>query len=281
MSSGKITVITADSKENFKSYLLDIWNYRDLVRAFITRDLKVRYKQTVLGVLWVLIQPLMTAGIFSIIFSRVAKIPSQGLPPLIFYLAASIPWACFTNAISQASGCLEASSGLIKKVYFPRIIVPISMVLGTTIDFFIGWITFCVTSIAMGYWTWLFIPYTIVLLLLQQCTAMGIGLFLGILNAQYRDIRYIIPFLIQMLMFATPIIYPIELLRRSHILGEWGEVVVNLNPMAGVIETYRALLSADYIPYRILGWNFLVAVTVLILGIIVFRRREDRIMDLL
>jgi lipopolysaccharide transport system permease protein len=275
------TVISADRKSSFKQYFKDIWNYRDLLVAFVVRDIKVRYKQTVLGVVWVLIQPLLTAGIFSVIFGTVAKIPSQGLPYPIFYLAALIPWTCFTNAISQASGSLEGSANLIKKVYFPRLIIPGGVVLGTIIDFFIGWTMFNLVAFYFGYWTWLFIPFTFILLLLQQSTALGIGLILGIFNAQYRDVRYVIPFLLNVMMLTSPIIYPIELIRGSHMLGNWAELVISINPMAGVVETYRALLSKDYIPYKLLISNFLVAFLLFGFGVWIFRKREDQIMDLL
>jgi lipopolysaccharide transport system permease protein len=275
------TIIAADRKSSFKQYFKDIWNYRDLLGIFIMRDIKVRYKQTVLGVLWVLIQPLLTAGIFSVIFGTLAKIPSQGLPYPLFYLAALIPWTCFTNAISQASGSLESSAGLIKKVYFPRILIPSAMVLGTIIDFLIGWTAFTIVAIVYGYWTWFFIPFTFVMLLLQQSAAMGIGLILGIFNAQYRDVRYVIPFLLNTLMLTSPIIFPIELIRGSHMLGSWAEVAVSINPMAGVVETYRALLAGTYIPYKLLECNFCVAGFLLLFGIWIFRKREDQIMDLL
>jgi len=290
------TVITSDQNVGLKRYLKDIWNYRDLFRAFVERDIKVRYKQTVLGVTWVLLQPLITAGIFSLIFGRVVKMDSQGLPYPLFYLAALIPWTCFTNALSQASGSLESNAGLIKKVYFPRLIAPGAMVIGTVVDFAIGWTAFNLIAIGWSYWeifnspdsvvvtkmywTWLFIPFTFVLLILQQSTAMGIGLILSVFNVQYRDVRYVIPFLIQVLMLTSPVIWPIKRLYQS----EWGGLFVVLshfNPMAGVIETYRALLSGVYIPWILLGCNFLMAAVLLILGIVIFRRREYRIVDFL
>jgi lipopolysaccharide transport system permease protein len=288
------TIIEPRQNVSLVAYLKEIWSFRDLFEAFLTRDVKVRYKQTVLGVAWVLIQPLFTAGIFTIIFGRVVKMDSQGLPYMLFYLAALIPWTCFTNALSQASSSLEASAGLLKKVYFPRLISPTSSVVGTVVDFTIGWITFNVIAICWGlslgsggiyeratmYWTWLFIPFTFVLLLLQQMTALGIGLVLSVLNAQYRDVRYIIPFLINILFWMSPIVFPVKRLLESR-LGDWLSVFIYLNPMAGVIETYRALLSKTYIPWGILGANLVTALCILLIGIWFFRKRENRVIDFL
>jgi lipopolysaccharide transport system permease protein len=288
------TLIRPQADPSLKEYFREIWNFRDLFEAFLTRDVKVRYKQTVLGIVWVLIQPLFTAGIFSIIFGRVVKMDSQGLPYILFYLAALIPWTCFTNALSQASASLEASAGLLKKVYFPRLISPGSAVVGTVVDFLIGWIFFNVVAIGWGiheypddfwkgvtaYWTWLFIPFTFVLLILQQITAFGIGLVLSVLNAQYRDVRYVVPFLINILFWLSPVVFPVKRLMESR-MSDFLSVFIYLNPMAGVIETYRALLSKDYIPWELLGVNFVVATCILFLGIWFFRKRENRVIDFL
>lgn len=275
------TAISAEAHVRFLQYLRDLWQYRDLFRALIERDIKVRYKQTALGVAWVVIQPLFMAGAYSIIFGRVVQMPSAGLPYSIFYLAALIPWTCFSNSLSQAAGSMEGSAGLISKVYFPRLIVPSAMVLGTVVDFGIGWIMFNALAIYRGFWTWWFIPFTPLLLVLQLGTAMGIGLVLAALNAQYRDIRYVTPFLIQAGMLATPVIYPMERLLATRFTKPLG-VFVHLNPMAGVIETYRALcFSAAYVPWKLLACNFATAAVLLTFGIWFFRRREQKIVDLL
>jgi lipopolysaccharide transport system permease protein len=275
-----VTTISAHSRVRFLQYLRDLWNYRDLFLALVERDVKVRYKQTALGVAWVVIQPLFVAGAFSIIFGRVVQMPSSGLPYSIFYLAALIPWTCFSNGLSQAAGSMEGGAGLISKVYFPRIIIPAAMVLGTVVDFSIGWIMFNGLAIYRGFWSWWFIPFTPLLLALQLGAAMGIGLVLAALNAQYRDVRYVTPFLIQVGMLTTPIIYPLERLlatRYTHLL----HFAVHLNPMAGVIETYRALCAGNYVPWFLLTFNFATAAAFLAFGIWFFRRREQRIVDLL
>ncbi len=275
------TLVSADARVRFLQSLRDLWQYRDLFRALIERDVKVRYKQTALGVTWVILQPLVMAGAFSIIFGRVVHMPSAGLPYSIFYLAALIPWTCFSNGLSQAAGSMEGSAGLISKVYFPRLIIPTAMVLGTVVDFAIGWIMFNALAIYRGFWTWWFLPFTPLLLMLQLGTAMGVGLVLASLNAQYRDIRYVTPFLIQIGMLCTPIIYPLERLLATRFTKALG-VLINLNPMAGVIETYRALcFSAAYVPWKLLAGNFVTAAVLLAFGIWFFRRREQAIVDLL
>jgi lipopolysaccharide transport system permease protein len=272
-----ITEIHAHSRESLRHLLQDLWAYRDLFITFVERDLKVRYKQTFLGVTWVLLYPLLFSGIFAIIFGHVAKMPKNDprIPYWIFYFAALVPWQCFANGLSQAASSLEGNSGLISKIYFPRIIVPASVLLGTVVDFAIGWIVFNVAAAYFGLWTWKFILFTPILLLLQLLTALGAGLILSVLNAQYRDVRYVVPFLIQLAMFLTPVIYPVSRLPEWLMWGVW------INPMAGIIETYRALLSGDYIPYEILALNGCVTVGLFMSGIWIFQRRTQRIIDIL
>lgn len=279
------TIISTNVRIRFIQYIRDLWNYRDLFRAFIERDIKARYKQTVLGVLWVLIPPLINSGVFYVIFVRVVEMPTQDLPPLLFFLSALIPWNCFANGISQAASSLSGSAGLITKVYFPRIIVPVSTVLSTVFDFMIGWIFFNGVAIYYGCWTWLFIPFTVVLLMLQLITSIGIGVVLAALNAQYRDIRYVMPWLIQLGMWITPVVWPMKRLLATR-FGNELEILLYLNPMVGVIESYRALLvSGIYFPYKLLykmlAWNLVVGLVLFFVGVIIFRRREQRIVDLL
>jgi len=270
-----ITEIQSDSRQSLRHLFRELWHYRELFLSFMERDLKVRYKQTFLGVTWVLLYPILFTGIFSVIFGHVAKMPNNDLPYPLFYLAALVPWQCFANGLSQASTSLEASSGLISKIYFPRIIVPASVLSSTIIDFVIGWVLFNSVAISWGYWTWQFIMFTPVLLTLQLATALGVGLTLSVLNAQFRDIRYVIPFLIQLGMFVTPVIFPISRLPEWLLWGTW------INPMAGIIEAYRALLSGTYIPYQLLAINTVVAALYLLFGIWFFEKRIQRIVDVL
>lgn len=296
------TIIAADTRMRFTQYLRDLWSYRDLFRALVERDIKVRYKQTVFGVLWVIIPPLFLSGIFTVIFVRVVQMPTQNLPAPLFFLAGLIPWTCFSNGLAQSAGSMESGSGLISKVYFPRLIVPGAMILGTVVDFSIGWLFFnlvamfwtCfpgvieflnriggVETTLKAYWTWKFIPFTIILLGLQLSTAMGIGVVLAALNAQYRDIRYVTPMLIQFGFWMTPVVWPVQRFLETRYGGSMS-IFLYLNPMAGVIETYRSLLSESaYIPYKILAANFAVATLLLWGGIWFFRRRENRLVDIL
>jgi lipopolysaccharide transport system permease protein len=272
-----VTEIRAGVHESWRQLLQDLWRYRELFLSFVERDLKVRYKQTVLGVIWVILVPLLMSGALAIILGRVVKMPKnhEALPYLLFFLAAMVPWQCFANGLAQASVSLEGNSGLILTVYFPRIIVPFSVLCTTVVDFVIGWIFFNILAACYGYWTWLFIVFTPVLLALQLFTALGVGLIFSVLNAQYRDIRYAVPVAIQFAMLMTPVLYPAARLPSWLRWGTW------MNPMAGIIETYRALLVGDYIPYRLLAINIAVATALVVLGTWFFQKRLQRIIDIL
>ncbi|MDD2707638.1 MAG: ABC transporter permease [Verrucomicrobiae bacterium] len=273
----EITEIHANAHESLRHVLIDLWRYRELFLAFVVRDLKVRYKQTLLGVAWVIIVPLLMSGVITVIMSKVGQNHQvkQDLPGMLFYLAAFVPWQCFASGLSQAASCLESSSGLISKIYFPRIIVPLSVLCATVIDFLIGWTFFNVLAAFLGYWTWKFLVFTPVLLSLQLATALGAGVVLAALNAQFRDIRYVVPFLTQFGMFLTPVLYTATMVPKWLIWGVW------INPMAGVIEAYRALLINDYVPYRMLAANTVTAMILLLFGIWFFQRRVQRIIDFL
>jgi lipopolysaccharide transport system permease protein len=274
------TLISADQKTRTIQYIRDLWNYRDLFRALVERDIKVRYKQTVFGLLWVIIPPLVNTAIFYIVFVRVVEMSTQGLSPLLFFLSALIPWNCFASGVSQAASSLETSAGLISKVYFPRLIVPAATILATIFDFLVGWFLFNIIAAIWGLWTWLFIPFTILLLCLQLGASMGFGLILAALNAQYRDVKYVVPWLIQVGMWITPVVWPLDRLLSTR-FGHNLEFLVYLNPMAGVIESYRALLLNSYVPYVLLAMNFLFTGILFFSGIWLFRKREQRIIDLI
>jgi len=273
-----ITEISSRSRTSPGELLKETWAYRELFGTFVERDLRVRYRQTFLGIAWVLLYPLLFSGIFSVVFGKlfgdVAAIP-KGNDRILFFLAALVPWQCFSGGISNAATSLEANSGLLGKIYFPRILVPASVLCSTVIDFAVGWIFFNVAAMGWGYWTWKFIIFTPVLLMLQLVAALGAGLVLAALNAQYRDTRYVVPFLIQMGFFVTPILYPLKMIPSRWLWAAW------INPMAGVIETYRALLAGTYIPYKLLAMNTGVAVALAIFGVCFFQRRVQRIIDIL
>lgn len=255
--------------------MVDFWLYRDLLFSLIERDLKLRYKQTAMGVVWVILQPLVTAGAFALIFGKVAKMPVGDLPYGLFYLSALVPWVCFAQALSASAASIESHSGMISKVYFPRMIVPCAAVLGTVPDFLIGFAFLNLAAALMGHWSPWLLGLMPLLLMIQLAAATGLGLFLAALNAQYRDVKYAVPFFVQVGLLATPIIYPLNA------LPEWAIRVEALNPMAGVVSLYRWAVGGQPPDPSILIGNVLAAVILLVLGCLFFQARERRLADVL
>jgi len=254
--------------------LRELWEYRELVYFLVWRDVKVRYKQTVLGALWAIIQPLFSMLVFTVVFGRLAKIPSDGIPYPLFSYAALLPWNYFAQGLSSSSDSLVGSANLIKKVYFPRLAIPVAAVCGGVVDFLIA---FCVLLLMMAYFgvrptanvVWL--P---LFLLLALVTALGVGLWLSALNVEYRDVKYTVPFLVQFWMYATPIVYP------SSLLPEPWKTLYGLNPMAGVVEGFRwALLGVKTPPGPMLWASVAAAVGLLVSGAFFFRRMEKTFAD--
>ena len=249
--------------------LRDLWEYRDLLYFLVWRDLKVRYKQTALGAAWAIIQPFFTMVVFSIFFGQLAKIPSEGLPYPIFAYCALLPWQLFSRALTESGNSLIANEPLLTRVYFPRLVIPLSVVLAGLVDFGIA---FVILLGMMAYYG--IAPTTAVFtlplfLLLALGTALGVGLWLSALNVQYRDVRYTIPFLTQFWLFATPIVYP------SSLVPEPWRAFLGLNPMAGVVEGFRwALLGTAQAPGLMLVSSVAASVALLIGGLFYFRRME-------
>jgi lipopolysaccharide transport system permease protein len=246
-----------------------LWKFRELLYFLTWRDIKVRYKQTVLGGVWALLQPFLTMVIFSLFFGRLAGIPSDGVPYPLFSYAALVPWTFFTNGLTNASNSLVGSANLITKVYFPRLIVPIASVLSAGVDILLSSL---LLFAMMGYYdvaptariVWL--P---LFLVLAVVSALGAGLWLSALNVQFRDVKYTLPFLTQLWLFATPIAYPSSLLREP-----W-HTLYGLNPMVGVVEGFRwSLLPARALPIAMLELSVLTAVVLLVSGAYYFRRME-------
>jgi lipopolysaccharide transport system permease protein len=257
--------------------LREVFEYRDLLFYMTWRDITVRYKQTILGATWAILQPLMTMVVFSVFFGELAKIPSNGVPYPIFSYTALLPWTYFASGISRTSGVLVANTNLLKKVYFPRLILPISGMVSGLPDF---GLSFIVLIGMMGYYgvypRWAALPLLPLFLLLALIAALGVGLWLGALNAQYRDIRYLVPFLTQFWMYATPVIYP------TSFLPERWRFVYALNPMAGVVEGFRWVLLAqgDAPDPVVMVISFVAALVVLITGAFYFRRMEKNFADI-
>lgn len=254
--------------------LREIWQYRELLYFLSWRDIKVRYKQTLLGVLWAIIQPFFTMVVFSIFFGKLAKIPSDGIPYPIFAFAALVPWTLFANALTQSSNSLVQSANLLKKVYFPRLIIPISSVLAGTVDFLLAFILLLAMMLFYGILPTVNIVWLPFFLLLTCGTALGVGLWLSAMNVKFRDVRYTVPFLTQFWLFATPIAYP------SSLLSDPWRTLYGLNPMAGVIEGFRwALLGTETAPGSLIVVSVFTMVILLGTGLAFFRRVEKTFAD--
>ena len=254
--------------------LKEVWKYRELLYFLTKRDIKVKYKQTVLGGLWAVIQPVFTMVVFTLFFGRLAKMPSDGIPYPIFVYAGLLPWTYFANAVSSSGNSLVGSANIITKVYFPRLIVPTSASLGGLLDFFIAML---VLVALMVYYH--FIPGIGVLLFpllvgLTFLCALGVGLWLSALNVKYRDIRYVIPFLIQLWMFVSPVIYPVSMVKEKY---QW---LLALNPMGGVIKAYRAAILGHLpVDWTLLSISTGIILILLISGLFYFRRTERYFAD--
>jgi lipopolysaccharide transport system permease protein len=253
----------------------EIWNYRELLYFLTKRDIKVRYKQTVLGGLWAIIQPAFTMIVFTLFFGRLAKVPSEGMPYPIFVYAGLLPWTYFANAVSGSGNSLVGSANLITKIYFPRLIVPASASLAGLLDFFIAMFVLGVLMIHYH-----FVPSILGIFLfpflvgLTFLCALGVGLWLSAMNVQYRDIRYVIPFLVQIWMFVSPVIYPVSIVNEKY---QW---LLALNPMAGLIKAYRAsILGHQPIDWVLLGISAFIILLLLMSGLFYFRRMEKVFAD--
>jgi lipopolysaccharide transport system permease protein len=256
--------------------LRELWEYRELVYFFAWRDIKVRYKQTVLGALWAIIQPFFTMVIFSLFFGRLAKVPSDGLPYPIFSYAALVPWTFFSNALTQAANSLVLSSNMIKKIYFPRLALPIATVLAGVVDFVLAFVVLLGMMLFYGLVPTLNILWLPLFLLLALVTSLGVGLWLSAMNVQFRDVHYTIPFLTQAWLFVTPIAYP------SSLLSEPWRTLYGLNPMAGVVDGFRwALLGTGTAPGTMTIVSAVVALALFISGAFYFRRMEQSFADVL
>ena len=255
--------------------LRELWVYRELLYFLTWRDIKLRYKQTALGAAWAIIQPLMTMLVFSLFFGKLAKMPSDGLPYPLFAFAALVPWTFFVYSLTQSSNSVVQSANLIRKVYFPRLAIPITSVLSGAVDFFLAFIVLLLMmpfySIAPT-WNIVWLPF---FFLLAFTCSLGVGLWLSAMNVQFRDVRYMVPFITQFWMFATPIAYP------SSLLSEPWKTVYGINPMVGVVEGFRwALLGTDTAPGPMIAVSAIVSLGLLVSGAFYFRRTERKFADL-
>jgi len=256
--------------------LRELRAYRELLYFLAWRDIKVRYKQTVLGAAWAIIQPFFTMVVFSLFFGRLAKVPSDGIPYPIFSYSALVPWTFFANGLTQSSASLVAGAALVKKVYFPRLVLPISAVLSGVVDFALAFVVLVGMMFFYGIIPTVAAVWLPFFLLLALVTSLGVGLWLTAMNAQFRDVRYAVPFLVQLWLFATPIAYP------SSLLSEPWRTLYGINPMTGVVEGFRwALLGTQTAPGPMIYVSALVSLGLLVSGAFYFRRLEKTFADVI
>lgn len=268
-----ITIIEP-SRGWLKIDLRELWEYRDLLFFLSWRDISVRYKQTLLGASWAVLQPFLSMVVFSLFFGRLAKVPSDGVPYPIFSYTALLPWQYFSTAMTQSSNSLVTNARMLTKIYFPRLVIPLSAILPPIVDFGIAFIVLLGMMAFYGIvptWNIVWLP---AFLLLAVVTALGVGLWLSAMNVQYRDIHYAVPFLVQFWMFGSPVTYP------TSIVPEQWRTLYGLNPMVGVIEGFRwALLGTGTPPGLITAASVLVALVLLFSGLFYFRHMEKTFAD--
>lgn len=253
----------------------ELWAYRELVFFLTWRDIKVRYKQTVLGAGWAIIQPFFGMVVFTIFFGQLAKMPSDGIPYPIFSFAALVPWTFFANGLSSASAVLVGGTNLVTKVYFPRLAMPIASVMSGLVDLAIALVVLLGLMLYYGITPTINVVWIPAFMLLAIATALGIGTWLAAMNVKFRDVRYVVPFMIQLWMFVTPVVYP------SSLVEEPWRTVYGLNPMAGVIDGFRwALLGTPAPPAAMLAVSAVTATVLLVSGVYYFRRMESSFADL-
>lgn len=248
--------------------------HKELLYFFVWRDIKIRYKQTGLGVAWAIIQPLFAMIIFTVIFGKLAKVPSDGIPYPLFSYAAILPWTLFSEGLTRSTTSMTSNANIMTKVYFPRLILPIAGILSPLIDFFISFIILIFLMLYYGYLPTINIFLFPIFLLLLLSTSLSVGLWLSSLNVQYRDFQYTLPFLIQIWLYSSPIVYSSNLIPVKY------QTIYGLNPMAGVIEGFRWLLLGTPPPSGIILFSALVVIILLISGLFYFKRMEQYFADI-
>ncbi|WP_197525916.1 ABC transporter permease [Methanocella paludicola] len=253
--------------------LHELWEFKDLLYFFTWRDIKLRYKQTVLGFAWAIIQPFFAMLIFTLFFGSLAKLPSDGVPYPIFAYAALLPWTMFSESIARSTSTMVMNSNIIKKVYFPRMALPISSVLSPIVDFAIAFVILILMMAYFGVMPTINVIWMPAFLLLAIVTSLGVGLWTSALNARYRDIQYVVPFVIQIWMFASPVVYASSMIPVQY------QFLYGLNPMAGVIEGFRWSLLSTNAPGMIIIASVVVSLALLVSGAFYFRRMEKTFAD--
>lgn len=275
LAKSALPTIVIEARRNLWDLnLKELWQYRELLYFLVWRDVKVRYKQTAIGASWAILQPLLTMMIFTLIFSYLAKIPSDGVPYPIFAYAALLPWTYFSQAIGRCASSVIVNAGLITKVYFPRLIVPLAAVISPLVDFCLSLLILVGMMVWYGIvptWGLLVVPAFLFLALL---TALGVGLWLSALNVRYRDVGHTVPFLVQIWMFASPVVYPVSLVPEK-----W-QLLYSVNPMVGVIEGFRWSVLGNAPPnWGVIAMSAFVVLALLVCGTLFFKRMEKTFAD--
>ena len=253
----------------------DLWRYRELLIVLVMRDVQVLYRQAFLGAAWAILQPVVAVVIFSVVFGMFIRIPSDGVPYPLFAFAAVLPWTYFAEAVRRGSTGLVNDAELVRKVYFPRLVMPLASVIAPLLDFFIALAVFLVLMLGYGYYPTANFLAVIPLILLSSCLALGVGLWLGPINVQFRDVKHTLPFILQVWMYASPIIYPLSVVPEK---WKW---LYSLNPMVGVIEGFRwALLGKGNPDFGVMALSAVLIVALLVSGLIFFKRMERTFADL-
>lgn len=278
-SDSQWTTVIKPRSSLFELNLRDLWKYRDLIKMFVRRDFVTFYKQTILGPLWFIIQPIFTAGMFTFIFGSVAQVPTDGIPPMLFYLAGIINWNYFSGCLTSTSDTFVANAGVFGKVYFPRLTVPVAVVITNMIRYLIQYVIFIIvlgifmyrgTPLNLG-WT---IALTPLLLVYMALMSLGFGIWISSLTTKYRDLRFALPFFVQLWMYATPVVYPLSLIPEKY------KMIIALNPMVPVVELFRyAYLGAGTINQQYIFMSVSFTLFILVTGIILFNRIEKTFMD--
>lgn len=269
-------IVIKSKNTNFFSDISEIWRFRELLYIFAWRDIKVRYKQTMLGVVWAILQPLATMVVFTIFFGNLAKIPSGNMPYSLFVLCGLVFWTFFANALSHASNSMIDNENIVKKIYFPKMILPFSAVVTSGIDFVINFIILILFALFLGFipsvWIILVVPLVFIL---ASITIAGMGLFLASFNVKYRDVRYVLPFFIQILMFLTPVIYSLSIVAPKN------RLFMALNPMTTVIESVRLIFSGgQFIDFTLIIISVISALSIFAIGLWYFQRTERFFADI-
>lgn len=269
--------LVIEAGKSGRHYWMDLWRYRDLFFFLVWRDILVRYKQTVIGVAWALIRPIITMAVFTFIFGRLANLPSDGVPYPLLVFSAMLPWFFFSSALMESSNSLVTSASLLSKVYFPRIIVPISPVVVCLVDFILTFFVLLCVMIIYGHWPDIRILALPLFLMLGVMSVLGLGLWLSALTVKYRDFKFVVPFIVQIGMYISPVGF------SSSIVPEKWRLLYSLNPMVGVIDGFRwSLLGGDFKLYLPgLAASVVITLIVFITGVIYFRRSERKFADIL